>query len=219
MKSKKTLVRSTRSDGEKTKQKIISHALRLFAEKGFKGTTSKEICKASKVNEASVVYYFGSKEALYGEVLRVAHNEVISFNALQEIAKMKISPDRKLRKVFESIYEKEKTQKVDMALRIFLREVLNPSKMFAAKISDVLLPKMAIVLGLTSEISGLPIDSSELRRLTIFTFAPSVISKLFPHVVSNTIFGLDTSSEDKFVEALWQSGLRVLKGKKKPSSK
>ena len=48
-----------------TKESIMSAAMRLFAEKGLKHVTVREICKAAKVNVALVNYHFRNKNVLY----------------------------------------------------------------------------------------------------------------------------------------------------------
>jgi TetR/AcrR family fatty acid metabolism transcriptional regulator len=49
---------------EARRNKIITRALEIFAEKGFQETTIAEISKASGVSEATVYEYFNSKEEL-----------------------------------------------------------------------------------------------------------------------------------------------------------
>ena len=48
-----------------TKESIMAVAMRLFAEKGLKLVTVREICKAAGVNVALVNYYFRNKNGLY----------------------------------------------------------------------------------------------------------------------------------------------------------
>ena len=43
---------------------ILQVAEKLFAEKGFDGTSIRDISKEAKINIAMVSYYFGSKEKL-----------------------------------------------------------------------------------------------------------------------------------------------------------
>ena len=48
-----------------TKESIMAVAMRLFAEKGLKLVTVREICKAADVNVALVNYHFRNKNGLY----------------------------------------------------------------------------------------------------------------------------------------------------------
>lgn len=52
-----------------TKQRIISAAERLFAENGFAATSIRHVVAEAGVNLAAVHYHFGSKEALFFEIL------------------------------------------------------------------------------------------------------------------------------------------------------
>ena len=46
-------------------ESILKAAGEIFAERGFRKTTIREICKRSRVNLAAINYYFGDKEQLY----------------------------------------------------------------------------------------------------------------------------------------------------------
>ncbi len=58
-----------------TKEKILEVARVMFAEKGFEGTSVRDIAKVAEVNVASVNYHFTSKENLFNEILIKGHNE------------------------------------------------------------------------------------------------------------------------------------------------
>ncbi len=51
------------------KQSIFEAALRHFAEKGFDGASLRNIMRDAGVNPAAIHYHFGSKQALYMEIL------------------------------------------------------------------------------------------------------------------------------------------------------
>lgn len=55
-------------DGEATRARIEREALRLFAEKGFDGTSIRDIALAVGVADAALYRYFKSKEALGREL-------------------------------------------------------------------------------------------------------------------------------------------------------
>lgn len=52
------------------KDRLLDAAEGLFCERGFKGTSIRDIAGSAGCNIASVNYYFGSKEKLYEEVWR-----------------------------------------------------------------------------------------------------------------------------------------------------
>jgi AcrR family transcriptional regulator len=60
----------TPPDASTPRGQIYIAAVRLFAEFGFKGTSTRAITKAAGVKQVMLHYYFGSKEQLYEEVLR-----------------------------------------------------------------------------------------------------------------------------------------------------
>ena len=63
---------SSRMAGEERKLQILAVAVRLFSQKGFRGTTTKEIAQAAGVSEAMVFRHFATKDDLTGVANRVA---------------------------------------------------------------------------------------------------------------------------------------------------
>src|SRR4051794_4834505 len=60
-------------NGAATRQRLVETAGEVFAERGFRAATVRDICKKAGANVAAVNYHFGGKEGLYAEVLRFAH--------------------------------------------------------------------------------------------------------------------------------------------------
>jgi AcrR family transcriptional regulator len=52
------------TSSEQTRKALIAAALRLFGEKGFDGTSTRDIAAAAKANIGSIAYHFGGKEGL-----------------------------------------------------------------------------------------------------------------------------------------------------------
>jgi AcrR family transcriptional regulator len=61
-----------------TRDRIMKAAERLFAERGYDGTSIRAIVTKARVNQAAINYHFVGKDGLYSEVLRGA------FRALTE---------------------------------------------------------------------------------------------------------------------------------------
>ena len=55
--------------GDERRQQILHVAMRLFSEKGFSGTTTKEIAQRAGVSEAMVFRHFANKDELYSAIL------------------------------------------------------------------------------------------------------------------------------------------------------
>lgn len=77
------------------KQTIIDAAMELFAEKGFEGTSIRELAAAAGVNIAMVNYYFGSKEKLFEAMVeqkasyfREKLTEILNNDSKNELEKM-----------------------------------------------------------------------------------------------------------------------------------
>ncbi len=51
------------------REQILQTAVSLFSQRGFKGTTTKEIAKAAGVSEAIIFRHFATKDELYGAIL------------------------------------------------------------------------------------------------------------------------------------------------------
>ena len=58
-----------RMKGDARREQILQTAVTLFSQRGFKGTTTKEIARAAGVSEAMVFRHFENKDALYGAIL------------------------------------------------------------------------------------------------------------------------------------------------------
>jgi len=62
-------VSGARMAGEERRSQILAVAVSLFSERGFRGTTTKEIAHAAGVSEAMVFRHFATKEELYAAIL------------------------------------------------------------------------------------------------------------------------------------------------------
>ena len=52
------------------RERIFSSALRHFSKKGFAATSLREISEDAQTTKPMIYYYFGSKEGLYGNIVR-----------------------------------------------------------------------------------------------------------------------------------------------------
>lgn len=58
-----------RLTGEERRRVIVEAAMALFSQKGFRGTTTKELAEAAGCSEATIFNHFATKEELYSAIL------------------------------------------------------------------------------------------------------------------------------------------------------
>ncbi|HOO32758.1 MAG TPA: TetR/AcrR family transcriptional regulator [Thermotogota bacterium] len=61
--------RLNKAQKEEVRQKIVEEGFRLFSEKGYDGTTTKEIARCAGIAEGTIFNYFPSKEYLFIECM------------------------------------------------------------------------------------------------------------------------------------------------------
>jgi len=66
-------------NGYQGRAAILSAAMRLFATKGYAGTSTREICQAAGITKPVLYYHFRSKEHLYQELM------IDSFGQFQKV--------------------------------------------------------------------------------------------------------------------------------------
>jgi AcrR family transcriptional regulator len=89
------------------KSHITETAMELFAEKGFEGTSIRDIAAKAEVNVAMVNYYFGSKEKLFEYMMiqkaaytRDVLEEIVNNKKLSEIEKLEQIVDSYVSRLF-----------------------------------------------------------------------------------------------------------------------
>jgi AcrR family transcriptional regulator len=66
----------SRTGGEKTKSKILAIAEKLFAEKGYDGTSIQDIARTAKVNKALIYYHFKNKQDIIDSLFKQTLDEM-----------------------------------------------------------------------------------------------------------------------------------------------
>ena len=61
--------RVKQDEKEKSRQRILDSATKLFAQRGFDGVGIREICKDANANICMISYFWGGKEGLYKGII------------------------------------------------------------------------------------------------------------------------------------------------------
>ena len=113
-----------RMAAEDRREQILDVAIRLFSQRGFRGTTTKEIALAAGVNEAIIFRHFATKSELYAAIIDRKANPPDG-QSLEELLNEAIAAGDD-RYIFESIAFNilEFHQRDDTAMRLLLYSAL-----------------------------------------------------------------------------------------------
>jgi AcrR family transcriptional regulator len=111
---------------EDRREQIIEAALRVFARKGFKGATNKDIATEAGITPGLIYHYFANKEALLKAAIE-AHSPVGLIHDLPTQL-LDQPPELFLRFIAEQILKITESEQFVRLLQVFLPEVIyNPS--------------------------------------------------------------------------------------------
>jgi AcrR family transcriptional regulator len=75
------MLEAARSDPASPPGRILAAAEEIFAEKGYKAATTREIAKRARVNIATIHYYWGAKDELWYAVIHHVMGEIAELTA------------------------------------------------------------------------------------------------------------------------------------------
>ena len=169
------------------KDHIIENAVELFAEKGFEGTTIRNLASKAEVNVAMVNYYFGSKEKLFEAMVaqKAAYSkgmieEIVKDNSLSDIEKI----DRIIDGFVNRLFSNRKFHRIiHQELMLSQRENLQQA------IVDILYPNSMLIRNLIDAAikrgSFKKVDST----LVIATIIGTINHVLLSKKMCNKLFG------------------------------
>lgn len=140
------------SKEDTTKTRILLAAGPIFARKGFKATTVREICDAAKVNVASVNYYFGDKQALYIDTVVHARQMRAEQVPAPEWSKDTLA-EEKLASYIELVLNRTVALKsAPWQVVLLTREILQPTEACRKLVREHFRPFLNVLMEIISEI-------------------------------------------------------------------
>jgi AcrR family transcriptional regulator len=183
MTSTDTALETSASGADQTRLALIQAALKLFGDKGFDGTSTREIAAAAKANIGSIAYHFGGKEGLR---MACADHIVETVNgivaqAIGPAAGMLAGPldPETARRALHAIVERfvdsvvGKPQAVPF-VQFVLRELARPTETLDRIYGGVFEPSHRRFCLLWEKATGQPADS-ERTKLTVFTVVGQIM--------------------------------------------
>ncbi len=116
----------TQDPASGARAKLMRAALRLFADKGYEGASTREICDAAGANLSAIRYYFGDKAGLYRTVFAEPLGDLTCGRALGEYAALPLP--QALQQFYREFLEPLKHgEAVQQVMRLHLRELMEPT--------------------------------------------------------------------------------------------
>jgi AcrR family transcriptional regulator len=132
-----------------TRERIMKAAERLFAERGYDGTSIRAIVAKARVNQAAINYHFDGKDGLYREVLRVAFRALTEDQLAHGDELKSMSREAALgefvRRQFRPLMARDELSR---HLRIFNWETVRPTAVFRKLMSEEATPFMGLAVEL-----------------------------------------------------------------------
>ena len=139
---------------DSTRHRIVLEAGPIFASKGFRGTTIREICDRAKVNLASINYYFGDKQQLYTETVVMAREMRVQQVPYPEWDES-TPPEQKLADFVSLLLKRLVAMKSEpWQVRLLMREILQPTETCKHMVEEYFRPFFETLCGVIDEIVG-----------------------------------------------------------------
>lgn len=166
---------------EATKQSLIQAGLRLFGEKGYDATSTRELAAAAQSNVGSIAYHFGGKSGLHracGEAIAEMMQKVAG-PALAAAGDLSALTPQSARALFPVLLRRVAAflltgEESNLVVPFILREMVHPGEAFDAIYSAMVEPVhtslCAVWQAATGESAG-----SDATKLTVFAIMGQLI--------------------------------------------
>jgi len=147
-------------------ERLLEAAEQVFADKGFKAASIRDICKIAKANIAAVNYHFGDKERLYIEAVKYAHRGCTQGEPFPEWPAETPAVD-KLRDFIHVMVSRMMQPASVQSLQLMMREMAQPTAACVEVVQEYIRPIADKLIGIMAEL--LPDTPPEKQALIAFS--------------------------------------------------
>jgi len=144
-----------------TRSRLLNAAERLFADRGFKDVTVREICRDAHANVAAVNYHFRDKLGLYRAVLQSAIDRMRETTDAARQAGAGHSAEDRLRMYISIFIRRLLADRRGTVHRLVTREMMDPTPALDVIIEQGVLPRMEYLSEVIADLLGC--DSTDPR--------------------------------------------------------
>ncbi len=188
-------------DTNNARTSLVMAALKIFAEKGFEGATTRSICELAGANISAISYYFGDKAGLYRAAFTEPMGNAPCHSSIETFAILPL-PEA-LRLFFSEFLEPlKKGDELRMAMKLRFREMIEPTGAWQEEIDAEIKPQHEALVIMLKQHFGLTEVDDDLQRLTFsiigmavhFYVGQDVVANIAPHLLE-TPKNIDTLAD------------------------
>jgi AcrR family transcriptional regulator len=151
-----------------TRRRLLEIAAQLFAARGFRRVTVREICRDAHANVAAVNYHFGGKLGLYREVLSTAILTMRSTTDAARAAGKGRSAEFKLRAYVRVFLQRVvRTAGDNWIHQLMMREMADPTPALDLVAERVIRPRLEYLAATVAEILHRDPDDEAVKRCVL----------------------------------------------------
>ena len=133
---------AARASDLETRERLLAAAERLFADRGFKKVTVRDICREARANVAAVNYHFGDKLGLYREVMQIGIDAIRATTDAGRKAGERQPPEEQLRRYVVVWMTRLLTPGHETIHRLMQRELQDPTPALDDLVDAVVRPRL-----------------------------------------------------------------------------
>jgi TetR/AcrR family transcriptional regulator, regulator of cefoperazone and chloramphenicol sensitivity len=180
-------------DPTNARNRLIMAALQLFAEKGFGGASTREICEKAEANLSAIKYYFCDKAGLYRTTFTEAMCEAPTKIDVDSFTHLPLD-DAFTLFFHEFLKPLKKGEAVRLMIKLRFRELIEPTGAWQEVIDNEIKPQSQAITALLQRYLGLATVDLDLQRLTAaivsmavhYYVCHDVVSTLTPELLADS---------------------------------
>jgi TetR/AcrR family transcriptional regulator, regulator of cefoperazone and chloramphenicol sensitivity len=177
------VVSAVASNDAQTRERLLKAAEQLFAQRGFKAVTVREICDAARANVAAVNYHFGDKLGLYRQVMQGAIDAMCATTESARQAGAGQAPEEQLRRFVFVFLHRLMGAAGGTIHQLIHREMRDPTPALDAIIDQGIRPRIEYLSGVIAAMIGCdPAHDAVLRcvgsiQSQAITYSPNSVAE------------------------------------------
>jgi len=172
------------------RSKLVLAALNVFAEKGFEGATTREICEQAGANVSAIRYYFGDKAGLYRAAFTEPMGDKPCHFSIQTYADRPL-PEALILFFKEFLEPLKKGEELRLVMKLHFREMLEPTGLWQQEIDTEIKPQHAAMVAMLKQHLCISRIDNDLHRLAFaiigmavhFYVGYDVVKAISPQIV------------------------------------